>query len=212
MARTVELVPLDELAGAPVNPKEHDEEGIERSIEAFGIIDLITMDERTSTIISGHGRRDSLRARKAAGKEPPDDVEVDELGRWLVPVIRGWASIDDSDRDAALIAVNRLTETGGWRTEDLVQMLDNLRDTPFLEATGYGATELDDMFKLLAPPSLDDLEKQHGDPDPERMWPVLRFKVAPSVRDRYLKIIDGIEGGDDTLFEQLLTWAEAGRG
>lgn len=212
MARTVELVPLDELAGAPVNPKDHDIPGIRSSIDAFGLVELITMDERTTTIISGHGRRDTLLAKKDAGDDPPDDVEVDELGRWLVPVVRGWASRDDDDRDATLIAVNRLGETGGWVLDELVTMLDRLADTPYIEVTGYSAADVADFQKLLAPPSLDDLGDKHGEPDPEHMWPVLRFKVAPVVRDRYLKIIGGIEGGDDALFEQLLTWAEAGRG
>lgn len=40
---------------------------------------------------------------------------------------------------------------------------------------------------------------------------MLRFKVAPEVRDRYLRTVEGIEGGDDVLFAQLLDWAEAGK-
>src|SRR3546814_3115224 len=60
------------------------------------------------------------------GDNPPEGVRVDAGGHWLVPVIVGWASRTDAEARAALIALNRTTELGGWVDDSLLDLLDGL--------------------------------------------------------------------------------------
>src|SRR3990170_3325852 len=136
--RRTEYIPLDHLQADPANPKAHDGDAIDASIGRFGIIDQIVQDDRTGFIISGHGRDESLRRMRDRGDNPPEGIRVDAGGHWLVPVIVGWASRTDAEARAALIALNRSTELGGWVDEALLDLLDNLDDY-----TGVGFTEDD---------------------------------------------------------------------
>ncbi len=145
--RRLEYVPLDELLPAEINPKAHDDAGISASIQRFGTIEIITLDERTGRIVSGHGRRESYLAQRDEGIDPPDGVQVDDEGRWLVPVVRGWASADDAEARAAIIAVNRLVERGGWDRDELVGTLESLRDDDRFDlALGFSNDDLDLMI------------------------------------------------------------------
>lgn len=150
--RRIEYVPLDEIARAPRNPKGHDAEGIAASVRRFGIVEIVVEDERTGRLVSGHGRLDAFVEDHAAGADPPDGIEVDGDGRWLVPVVRGWASADDDEADAALVAVNRLVERGGWAEPDeLVAILSGLRERDRLDlAVGYSSDDLDQIIAGLA--------------------------------------------------------------
>lgn len=142
--RRTEYIPLDHLKADPANPKAHDGDAIDASIGRFGIIDQIVRDDRTGFIISGHGRDEALRRMRDRGDNPPEGIRVDAGGHWLVPVIVGWASRTDSEARAALIALNRTTELGGWVDDALLSLLDNLDDY-----TGVGFTE-DDTDDLRA--------------------------------------------------------------
>jgi hypothetical protein len=154
--RHIEYLPLDEIVGAEQNPKDHDEAGIAASLRRFGTIEIITRDDRTGRLISGHGRTEQYRTAREAGEEPPDGVVVDEDGTWRVPVVCGWASEDDDEAKAALIAVNRLGERGGWRMDELGAMLDDLRKNDRLDgAVGYDNDDLDTILAELQVPDFD---------------------------------------------------------
>jgi hypothetical protein len=142
--RRTEYIPLEHLRPDPANPKAHNVDVIDASIGRFGIIDQIVQDGRTGYIISGHGRDETLRRMRDRGDNPPEGIRVDASGNWLVPVIVGWASRTDAEARAALIALNRTTELGGWVDESLLDLLDNLDDF-----TGVGFTE-DDTDDLRA--------------------------------------------------------------
>ena len=142
--RRTEYLPLDHLTPDPANPKSHSTETIDASIGRFGVIDQIVRDDRTGYIISGHGRHETLTAMRDRGETAPDGVRVDAGGHWLVPVVVGWASRTDAEARAALIALNRTTELGGWVDDALLDLLDNLDDF-----TGVGFTE-DDTDDLRA--------------------------------------------------------------
>src|SRR5688572_23169170 len=136
--RSIEWVPLDEILGADRNPKRHDDATIGESIERFGVVDLLVRDDRTGKLVAGHGRRDSLRERYAAGQPAPDGVQVAPDGRWLAPVIVGWSSVDDAEAHAAGVALNRLTITGGWDDHELHALLVEIEQTTAgLVGTGY---------------------------------------------------------------------------
>lgn len=147
--RRLEWLPLDELVPDPSNPKDHDDAAISASVDRFGMIDIIARDDRTGRIVSGHGRATALRAAHAAGAEPPDGVRVTADGTWLAPVVTGWASEDDLAAEGALIALNQTTILGGWVDDQLLTLLDRLRDADQLAVTGIPETELEVLRRKL---------------------------------------------------------------
>jgi hypothetical protein len=72
----------------------------------------VILDERTGTLVTGHGRLDTLVRLQANSQPPPTTVQVKD-GDWLISVIRGLAFPSDAERDAFLVTDNRLTKFGG---------------------------------------------------------------------------------------------------
>lgn len=215
--RWTEYQPIDQLVPADRNSKDHDQVALGASVASFGFVEPVVVDERTGKLLAGHGRTDYLRTLHTTGLPvdwpegapwPPDGVVVTEDGAWHVQVVRGVASRDDEHAEAMGIALNRVGERGGWKYDILVDSLGSLRDSGLLDATGFDADYLDDLIAQTQAPSLDDLEGKYGQPDPTHLWPVLRFKIPPADRDRYLRLVEGLEGGDDVLFAHLLALAE----
>jgi hypothetical protein len=147
--RRIEWLPLDELVPDPANPKDHDDAAISRSVDRFGMIDIIARDDRTGRIVSGHGRATALRTAHAAGAEPPDGIRVTDDGTWLAPVVTGWASQDDLAAQGALITLNQTTILGGWVDDQLLTLLDRLRDADQLDVTGIPETDLEVLRRKL---------------------------------------------------------------
>ena len=157
--RWQELVALDDINEAAMNPKGHDDEGIDASLDRFGFVEPLTIDERTGRLVAGHGRLARLRHRAASGGERPAGVELDGMGRWLVPVNRGWASANDAEALAVGVALNRLTERGGWQPDPLAAVLVELRDGPGLIGTGYTPDDLDRLLAELGPSNFDPIDE-----------------------------------------------------
>ena len=195
--RWLEPMRIDGLVPALRNPRRHNLDALRESVTRFGFTSPPEIDERTGRLVSGHGRVQLLQIEQGAGDDVPDGILVDHDGTWMVPVLRGWASKDDTEADAYLIAHNRQAELGGWDDRGLADFLGGLRETPSaLLGLGYTAHEVDDLFHRLAPPpSLDDLAGDHGDPDPTDLWPVIRIQVSPAVRDAWLAA--RVEGESD---------------
>lgn len=149
--RRIAYLPLAELTADPRNPKAHDDEVIEKSIGRFGMLDPIVRDERTGFIVSGHGRSKSLTAMEKRGETAPEGVRTDpETGAWLVPVVVGWGSRTDAEAGAALIALNRTTELGGWVDDALLDLLDDLADMDEgLDGVGFSDLEVADLRSYL---------------------------------------------------------------
>jgi hypothetical protein len=206
--RTLEYVALDDLTPNPINPKLHDIDGIADLMDHVGYIDPVVLDERTGQLISGHGRLETLQAGQRAGTAAPEGIRVADDGTWLLPVVRGWASKDDDDAAAALIGLNRFVERGGWDQQNLALLLASM-DSDKLPMSGYGADDLADLLAAIAgPPSLDDLGDSLDEPSDEEFWPVLRFKVPPTLRGRYLALVAEVGGGDAEQFGWLVSRAE----
>lgn len=147
--RKIVYEPLDDLVPDPRNAKLHADEDIDASIARFGFTEPGLVDERTGLLISGHGRRERLIAKRDAGEDPPDGVVV-KAGVWLVPVIRGWSSTDDDEALAYLIAANQLVAKGGWDTATLADHLTALDSAAAgLVGTGFDADYLDDLIAEL---------------------------------------------------------------
>jgi hypothetical protein len=151
--RWSEYLPVSTLTPALKNAKGHDAAAMGASVREFGFVEPVVLDERTSRIVSGHGRVEWLAQQEATGADPPEGVTLDADGRWCWLVTRGWHSRDDLHAHAAGVALNRVGEKGGWRTDALADLLDGMRETPALiEASGFTIGELDEMVAGLSTP------------------------------------------------------------
>lgn len=144
--RRIEYEPIDQLIGAPSNPKQHNIDLVRRSIGRFGYVSPAIVDERTGRLVVGHGRTEALLALRDAGEIPPEGVLQNTDGVWLVPVLHGWASRSDEEAAAYLVADNRHTELGGWDNEALSKLLDDIGDPDLVDLTGW---DLDALAGLL---------------------------------------------------------------
>jgi DNA modification methylase len=158
MIRRLEMVPLSSLKAARRNPKLHSP-GISASIERFGYVEPMVLDERTGRLVAGHGRREALERQRKNGAKPPAGVEVVD-GEWSVPVLRGWSSRSDEEAEAYLVASNRLTELGGWSDTDLAAMLADLRKTHSLDGVGFSDEDVEALIEKVS-------REQRGSPPDE---------------------------------------------
>lgn len=156
--RRIEYRPLTSLRGNPANPKAHQLDVIDGSVGRFGFIESIVVDDRTDMLISGHGRTETLTAAHDRGDPPPEGVTLGSDGDWLVPVTVGWASSDDLEASAALIALNRAVELGGWVDEELVGLLMELHDAGADQHVGFTVSEIHALRDKMLPITT-------GDPD-----------------------------------------------
>jgi DNA modification methylase len=145
----VEYMPLCALLRAPRNPKNHDISLIDESFSRFGCVEPLVINEKTSRIVAGHGRLDTLLQQKANGEKPPDRV-VERDGEWYVPVIRGIEFDSDADAEAYLITSNQSTILGGWKVPELAILLSDLATQDGgLNGVGFDRDDLDDLLRRI---------------------------------------------------------------
>lgn len=174
--RRLEYLPLDEVKPAKRNPKLHDDASLDASLDRFGFTEPVLLDERTGRLVAGHGRLERLRQARDRGDAAPEGIQVLRDGTWKIPVIRGWASRDDAEAEAYLVASNRIVETGGWDLPELADLLGAVQSTDRgLEGVGYLDDDLDALLDSLRGPD-DDLD---GEPVPDRPTLNDRFLVPP---------------------------------
>lgn len=137
-----------EIIKWPRNPKDHDLEEIKKSFGRFGFVKPILVDEGSMKLVAGHGRIDSLKGIKEAGKAPPRGIKV-ENGNWLVPVLRGVEFANTKEAEAYLLADNRLGEIGGWNQDMLSEIVNELSGEGLLEGVGFTAESMDYDFSSL---------------------------------------------------------------
>lgn len=151
--RKVEFLPLSQLIKGhnPKNPKAHDLPTLDQSVGRFGFVEPVVVDGRTNQVISGHGRSKTLASMEARGEARPEGIEEGPEGEWLVPTITGWSSRTDTEARAALIALNRTGELGGWVDDSLLEILDELAEygDTGLEGVGYDADDIEDLEARL---------------------------------------------------------------
>lgn len=156
MAKTTEMVEVtvDLLEPYERNAKEHPQEQIEKlkeSIQEFGFISPCLID-RENRIIAGHGR---VQAAKQLGFETVPCVYIEGL--------------TEAQRQAYIIADNRLTELGGWDMAIVSEELEDLMDQGFdISLTGF---DIDDII-------IDEIEDIDIEPEAEEL-PELEPTVKP---------------------------------
>ncbi|MBM3191794.1 MAG: hypothetical protein FJZ63_03990, partial [Chlamydiae bacterium] len=118
------ILKIDEIKAHPKNPKKHDEELLDQSIQEFKYVSPIVVDEN-NVLLVGEGRRDAM---KRAGYT---EVEV---------VVK--RDLTEKQKERYLLLDNKLTERGGWNIEKLFKEF-GLED---LFEAGFQAEELSTVW------------------------------------------------------------------
>src|SRR6202790_5404690 len=147
----IEHVAPQSLRPYPGNARIHSKKQIKqiaRSIERFGFTNPILVSNDRE-VIAGHGR---LRAAQ-------------QLGLTSVPIVI-LATMSQTDRQAYVLAENKLAENAGWDRDILAIELQGLLDVEFddPELTGFSLGEIDGILS-------DASEKSAPEPGPEDFLP-----------------------------------------
>lgn len=174
--RTMVYMRVRDLVPAPRNPNLHQTEELRGSVDRHGFVEPMVLDDRTERLVAGHGRREDLLAREAAGEPPPDGVELDADGAYLAPVVRGWASPDDSEAEAFLVASNLRAE---WEPEGLAEVLADLATVEGgLVGTGYAEPDLEELIAAAS-----GFPVMHGAPELPAAQPFALDDLKPHPRN-----------------------------
>lgn len=169
--RHIVYMDLRALTPAVRNPKDHDLPSLVASLRRYGWTAPAELDERTGRLVAGHGRREATMLMWENGEPPPAGVHVDDDGEWLVPVLRGWSSRNDTEAEAYIIAANKITEAGGWFLRDLAAILEDVvtTDAPLQETLGMTFEDIDALLARVDPETLGEQEDDGpvGAPDPD---------------------------------------------
>lgn len=138
---------LADLNPAPYNPRKKLQPGdpeyekLKRSIQTFGYVELIVVNERTgNTVISGHQR---LTVLKDLGETEAECVVLD---------------LSMNDEKALNLAMNKIS--GVWDIPSLTSLLQDLSVSAYdISLTGFEPTEITDLF--------DDVSEVKEDEPPE---------------------------------------------
>lgn len=163
----IDYIDLDELPEATRNARRHDLDAIAGAYRRLGFTRPGLIDERTGRLVAGHGRRLALRRDLERGGKPPKGIRQ-TTGGWAMPVVRGWASRDDAEADAAALADNKVGESGGYDDDVLLDILADLAaDAPdLLRAAHFDSDDLDRLLESTTSPAGADLAGLGDDEDP----------------------------------------------
>ncbi len=92
-------IPLGQAKLWDLNPKVHDLDALQRSIELHGFGDPPKYDAALEALAYGNGRTEALGRMKEAGAKLPRGIVKLKGGEWALPVIFG---VDAASREAAM--------------------------------------------------------------------------------------------------------------
>ena len=177
MAQRIEHWPLSRLVPDPRNPRTHSDAQVAQiagSIVAFGFNAAILIDSN-GRVLAGHGRL--LAAR--------------QLGLEMVPVVV-LDHLTEIQKQAYIIADNRLAELAGWDDDALRQQLAELREADVdLEAVGFADDELRELLAATEDETASQDEAEIPEPPadpvtrPADIWRIGRhILICGDCRDR----------------------------
>ncbi len=201
-------IPLDQLETFPGNPNVGDVPKILESLKSNGAFRSLIVrkhDDRYTVLAGNHTKLAMV--EHGNGK----------CGTELCGLCgNGWDSkprceIYECDDETAVkvnIADNRIPEFSHRDDESLGELLMGLED---LTGTGYSTDDLR-LFLPQEPPSLEELSEQYGEPDEAApVWPVLTFRVSPTVRDHFLELTEDAEDPADPVSRFMFLLGKASR-
>ena len=131
---TVEKVPLDKLNRADYNPRKISgkaKAGLGKSMDKFGMMNLVVWNRRTGNVVGGHQRLDVI---EAAGETEAMVVVV---------------NLEHSDEVALNIALNNPNLEGDY-TESAIEQLRSIKDVVGDEFAGLCFDELETELEKIA--------------------------------------------------------------
>lgn len=145
----IDKLSIDKLKFADYNPRKDlkpgdpEYEKLKNSIEHFGYVEPVIVNDRTGLVVGGHQR---VKVLKDLGYTDIEVVHVD---------------LDDANEKALNIALNKIS--GDWDAEKLEDLLREINVDTDLDVmlTGFDASELETLFNG----SLDDNEFDDVNPD-----------------------------------------------
>jgi ParB-like chromosome segregation protein Spo0J len=199
-----EDVPLEELHLFPGNAKRGDVRLILESLRTSGQYRSLIARQTPDGLVVLAGNHTML-ALALHGRGPctVHPCAVCHGEEWTPAARVEVVTCDDDTALRVNLIDNRAADKGDWDLDALVDLLSYLPD---LDGTGYDDA---DVQRLLAPPpSLEELadtyapREDYGDEQPARaaapagdttgdaeqgsgLWPVLRLRVPPAVRDEF---------------------------
>ena len=127
------MKPVDNLTPYARNARTHSRKQIKqiaRSIQRFGFVNPVLVSDEDQ-IVAGHGRVEAARL----------------LGMKDVPTL-ALSHLDAAERQAYVLADNKLAENAGWDKELLAIELQHLVDLDFdVELTGFDIAEIDPYYR-----------------------------------------------------------------
>lgn len=144
------LVPIDQVARFPGNPRRGDVEAIARSLRRFGQQRTILVQRSTNLIVAGNHLWDAAR-----------------LLEWDHVAVT-WSDLDDTEARAYLVADNQIATRGQNDPEALTAFLRDLADRSAIdEALGFDSEALDRYLNDLGAPEADEVGPK---PEPEAVY------------------------------------------
>lgn len=137
--------PIDQLRPHPDNPRIHDEDSIDESIETNKFQGAVLVQRSTGYLLDGHGRVNSLRRH----------------GETTVPAF--LLDLDDAAARKVLLARNAVGSKSTFDEAALAAMLEELAEAGDLIGTGYQADDVDDLIAKLGLPLETEPEEFQGD-------------------------------------------------
>ena len=133
IAKSIELIPVDELAGYPGNARVHSSDQIALlcgMIQEYGFTTPLLIDGG-GTLIAGHGRLAAARS----------------LGMFEVPCIRA-SHLSHAQIKALVVADNKIALGSSWNMDLLKAEIEAIKemDESLLGLTGFDFSELDEIL------------------------------------------------------------------
>lgn len=174
LLNNIETVPVDSLITHPHNARRGDINVIAESLTENQQYSPLVVQNSTRYVLSGNH---TLMAARHLGWENIDVVLVD---------------VDDERAVKIMLSANRTSDIATYDDDALLRLLETLDGD--LAGTGYHTEDFEELAAILtgeeSAPSLDDLEDELGEHEEEDLWPTLRFKVPPNIRDDFYELTD----------------------
>lgn len=185
----IERISVDSIKAADYNPRqdirdnEEMYETLKLSLEKFGLVEPLILNERTGTLVGGHQRLQTLK----------------EMGETEVEVVK--INVSEQEEKALNIALNKID--GQWNEEKLFHLLKEITDDGNLELTGFTEYEMEALGEVIgierinearqiieeAPPKITSTifsQKQNGWLRRKHAWEAIGLKSEEGRKDNLI--------------------------
>jgi len=127
MTDEIKVIPIDQPIPHPVNGRKGNVAKIAASIERFGQVTPIVIQQSTGYVVKGNH---TLAAMQSLGK-----TEIKAL----------FKDMDDTEAAAYLLADNRTSDFAKYEVKSTLELLQPLLEDDMLEGTGYDIDDIEAM-------------------------------------------------------------------